>query len=71
VRLNHGTHAAQFALMDNRHPIAQRFRVRQNMGGEENGFSFVLELLHEVADFAAAHGIQARHRFVKEQTFGS
>ena len=29
----------------------------------------MLQLLHQVANFTAAHGIQTRHRFVKEKDF--
>ncbi len=57
--VGHRAHAAQFALVDDGNAIAQRFRIGQNVGGEENRLAFVLELLHEVAHFAAAHGIQA------------
>ena len=67
--IGHRAHSSQFALMDDGDAIAQGFRIRQNMSGEENRLAFVLQLRHEVANFTAAHGIQTGHRLVKENNF--
>src|ERR1700722_505919 len=55
--------------MQNRHAIAERFCVRQNMSGKENGFAFLLELLNQVADLASAQRIETGHRFVEKDEF--
>jgi len=62
--------AAEFSLVDDRDAVAERFGIGQNVSGEENGFAFVLELFHQVAHFAPAHGIEAGHGFVEENELG-
>ena len=40
------------------------------MCGEKYRLALVLQLLHEVANFAPAHGIEAGHRFIKKNYLG-
>ena len=49
--------------------VAESFGVRENVGGKENGFAFLLELHHQVANFAASHGIEARHGLIQKDNF--
>ncbi len=63
-------HAAKFSLVNDGDAIAECFGVGQNVGGEEHGLAFVLELLHQVAHFAPAHGVESGHWFVEEHELG-
>ena len=56
--------------MNDGNPVAKRFGVGKNVGGEEDGLAFVFELLHQVANFAAAHGIKAGHGFIEKDELG-
>ena len=69
-KIGHRAHAAELTQMNDRDPVAQGFRVRQNMCGKENRLSRLLQSLHEIAYFAASHGIKSRHRLIQENNFG-
>ena len=62
----HRAHAAQFALVNDRDPVAQRLGVGKNVRREKYRLAFVLQLLHQVANFAPPQRIQSRHRLVEE-----
>ena len=60
----HCSNSSQLALVDDGNPVAQRFRVRKNMGGEENRLALGFQLLNQVSNFVPAHRIQPGHRLV-------
>src|SRR5580700_7531499 len=49
---------AKFPFVNDSDAVAERFGIGKNVGGEEDGFAFVLELLHEVPHFAPAHRVK-------------
>ncbi|OPZ22417.1 MAG: hypothetical protein BWZ10_00425 [candidate division BRC1 bacterium ADurb.BinA364] len=62
--------ALQFAFDQNRHTVANHFGVRQNVRGEEDGFSLFAQPQDDVAHLLAPQRIEARLRLVEEDQFG-
>jgi len=52
------SHSAKLAFMDHRHAIAQGFGVGENVGGEENGLAFILELLNQLSNLMPSQRVQ-------------
>src|SRR3989442_1676102 len=50
-KLRDCTDSPQLPSMNDGHAITKRLGIGKNVGGEENGLAFVLQLLHQVADF--------------------
>src|SRR4029077_11775325 len=63
-------YATEFSLVNDGNAVAERFGVGQNVGREEYGLAFVLEFLHEIAHFTAAHGVKTGHGLIEEYEFG-
>jgi hypothetical protein len=40
--------------------VAEHFSVGKNVGGEENRFALIFQFENDVADFAAADGIEGK-----------
>src|ERR1700674_391290 len=68
--INHRAHAPQFAQMNDGHAIAERLGVGEDVSGEEDRLTFVLQLFHQISHFATSHGIESRHRLVEEHNPG-
>ncbi len=62
-------HAAQLTLVNDPHPVAKRFRVRQNVRRKEYRLAFVPQLLDQIPHLAPPHRVQSRHRFIQKHQF--
>src|SRR5579871_4663691 len=61
---------SQFALVDNRHPVAKSFRVGKDMGRKENGSSFLFQGFYKVADLPPPNRIKPGHRLIEKNHLG-
>ena len=59
-----------FPERNNGKGITDGFHIRENMSIEEKGFSFILELKHQVLHHFTSDGIQSTHRFIEKNEFG-
>src|SRR3954469_12307969 len=61
------TNAPQLALVHYCDSMAQCLRVREDVGGEEDGFTLIMKALDEITHLTTAHGIKARHWFIEKE----
>ena len=50
---------SQLPSMNDGHAITERLSIGKNVGREENRLAFVLQLLHQVANFASPHWVES------------
>lgn len=62
--------ANDFALLDEHDGIASNFDFTEKVGIEENGSAALALIANDVADEAAAHGVEAGSGLVEEDEFG-
>jgi hypothetical protein len=46
------------------------FEVTEDMGGDQNGDAFSMQLLELAAKFDASDGVESRRRFIQQQDLG-
>ena len=66
-KILHLARERHFALVQDRHFAAKRFHFREQMRVDEDGDAALFEAFQDIADLAAAHGIDAIGGFVQNQ----
>ena len=60
----------QFALVKNRHAVADSFNFAEFVGGKEHRLALVFEALDDFAHLHAADGVEAAGGFVQNEEVG-